>query len=203
MYAGGLCWNGALWTREHNLLRVLPQAIEAFEAQAPRKIDALGFPPDVAGISGGTLYAKNYAAYWLVSAWLYAMLLDPQTSIVYGDVGDPAAANAWSAKIGSWRIDRSPKILDRISTFANTGAIRAKMIDLAAEYDHLLPPSTHFHPYVKMVEAAGSAALYRSEMLPNAQHVDSWSEDPDYPQMHPAHPRVLAAFDELVHWVED
>ncbi|MGH7714469.1 MAG: hypothetical protein ACREML_00590 [Vulcanimicrobiaceae bacterium] len=180
----------------------MPQAVELIETRAPEKIEALGFPPDVAGISGRSLYAKNYAAYWALSAWLYAMLLDPQTSTAYGDVRDPAAADAWNGKIAGWRVDRSPEILKRIDAYAHTGAIRAKMIDLAAEYDHLLPPATHFYPYGKMVAAAGRAALYRAELVKNAQHVDSWSEDADYPQMRPAHPRVLAAFDELVKWAE-
>jgi hypothetical protein len=202
LYAGGLCWNGALWTEQHNLLRVMPLAVEAIEAQAPERLEALGFPPDVAGVSDGSLYAKNYATYWVLSAWLYAMLFDPDASTAYGDARDPAPADAWNGKIAQWRIERSPKILQRIGSYAHTGAIRAKMIDLAAEYDHLLPPSTHFYPYAKMVEAAGRGSMYRAELIPNAQHVDSWSEDPNYPQMRPAHPRVLAAFDELVKWVE-
>jgi hypothetical protein len=201
-YDGGLSWNGALWTKEHNLLRQLPEAVGAMESGQNGRLEPLGFPPDVPGLSGGSLHAKNFAVYWIVTAWLHATLFDPQTSTAYGDVKVPEPAEAWNGKIGSWRIDRSPAILERIGAYAHTGAIRAKMIDLASEYDHLLPPKMHFYPYSEMVERAGCATLYRSELIPNAQHVDSWSEDPNYPRMRPAHPRVLAAFDELVRWVE-
>jgi hypothetical protein len=201
-YDGGLSWNGVLWTKEHNLLRQLPEAVEAMESGEIDRLEALGFPPNVPGVSDGSLYAKNFAVYWIVTAWLHATLFDPQTSTAYGDVNVPEPAEAWNGKIGSWRIDRSPEILERIGAYAHTGAIRAKMIDMASEYDHLLPPKMHFYPYREMVERAGRAELYRSELIPNAQHVDSWSEDPNYPQMRPAHPRVLAAFDELVRWVE-
>ena len=201
-YHGGLCWNGVLWTPRHNLLRQLPEAVKAFESRDTGRLEALGFPPDVPGMSGGSLYAKNFATYWVVTAWLHAMLFDPQTSTAYGDVSVPEPAEAWNGNIGDWRVDRSKVILERIGAYAHTGTIRAKMIDIASEYDHLLPPKMHFYPYGELVEAAGCAAMYRSELIPNAQHVDSWSEDPNYPQMHPAHPRVMAAFDELVRWVE-
>ncbi len=202
LYNGGLSWNGVLWTTEHNLLRQLPEAVEAMESGDAGRLEALGFPPDVRGVSGGSLYAKNFAIYWIVTAWLHAMLFDPQTSTAYGDVSTPDPAEAWNSKIGRWRTDRSPAILERIDAYAHTGTIRAKMIDIASEYDHLLPPKMHFYPYRAMVERAGCEALYRSELIPNAQHVDAWSEDPNYPQMRPGHPRVLAAFDELVRWVE-
>ena len=201
-YDGGLSWNGVLWTKEYNLLRQLPQAVLAMESAEPEYLEELGFPPDVFGEDGSSLYARNLATYWGVTAWLHAMLFDPQTSTAYGDVTSPQAAEVWNANIGSWRIDRSPKILERIGGYAHTGAIRAKMIDIASEYDHLLPPKMHFYPYAELVAQAGRAAMYRSELIPNAQHVDSWSEDPNFPKMRPAHPRVLAAFDELVRWVE-
>jgi len=201
-YNGGLAWNGALWTKECNLLRQLPQAVEAMESGNSARLEGLGFPPDVAGRSGGSLYAKNFAVYWAVTAWLHAMLFDPQTSIPYGDVDSPVPAEAWNGKIGSWRIERAPLILERIGAYSHTGTIRAKIIDVASEYDHLLPPKMHFYPYGELIRRAGCGASYRGELIPNAQHVDSWSEDPDYPQMHPAHPRVMEAFDELVRWVE-
>jgi len=201
-YNGGLSWNGVLWTKEHNLLRQLPQAVEAMESGETALLEALGFPPDVAGVNGGSLYAKNFAIYWVVTSWLHAMLFDPQTSTAFGDVKVPEPAEAWNGKIGDWRVDRSPAILERIGAYAHTGAIRAKMIDIASEYDHLLPPKMHFYPYGEMVERSGRKAMYRSELISNAQHVDSWSEDANYPQMRPAHARVLAAFEELVRWVE-
>lgn len=201
-YAGGLSWNAVLWSPEHNLLAHLPAAVEAMQNGVPEKLEDLGFPPDVPGKTSGSLYAKNFAIYWVATAWLHAMLYDPETSIPYRDVTDPAPAEAWNAKIGSWRIQRSPKIVERIAECANTGNIRSKLIDLASEYDHLLPPKMHFYPYGRMVEAAGKSALYRSELIPRAQHVDAWSEDPEYPTMRLGHPRALAAFDELVKWVE-
>lgn len=202
LYAGGLAWNAVLWSVEHNLLSCLPLAVEAMLEGAPERLEALGFPPDVSGKSGGSLYARNFTIYWNVTAWLHAMLFDPETSIPYGDVRDPRPAESWNGRIGSWRIDRSPLIARRIAEYAHTGEIRAKLIDLASEYDHLLPPKTHFFPYGAMVARAGRSELYRSDLIPNAQHVDAWSEDPNYPQLRPGHPRVLAAFDELVAWVE-
>ena len=201
-YVGGLSWNSVLWSAEHSLLRNLPQAVEAMQTGEPELLQDLGFPPDVRGESGSSLYAKNFATYWVVTAWLHAMFYDPETSIPYGDVADPAPSEKWNGKIGDWRIERSPKILERISEYAHTGNIRAKMIDLASEYDHLLPPKMHFYPYGAMVQSAGKGALYRSEVIPGAQHVDAWSEDPEYPAMRPGHPRALEAFEELVRWVE-
>jgi hypothetical protein len=66
----------------------------------------------------------------------------------------------------------------------------------------LIPPKLHFAPYGGLIATAGKSALYRSELIPNAQHVDPWSEDPNYPNMRLGYPRVMAAFDELVKWIE-
>ncbi|HTW84326.1 MAG TPA: hypothetical protein VMD91_09685 [Candidatus Sulfotelmatobacter sp.] len=201
-FAGALTWNAVLWTPEHNVLRQLPPAIAAMEAGTPERLVGLGFPPDVAGLRGGSLYAKNLVAYWYLTAWLHAVHLDPQTSIAYGDVVTPEPADAWATRIGDWRLDRDPRIAARIAGFANTGAIRCKLIDLASELDHLIPPAEHFAPYAALVRGAGRAERYRGRLLPDAQHVDAWSEDPDYPRLRPGWPQVMEAFDELVRWVE-
>jgi len=201
-YAGALAWNAVLWSRQHNLLAHLPQAIQAMENGDPDAIEGMGFPPNVRGKSGGSLYEKNYAVYWRITAWLHAMMWDPETSTMERNTSDPRLAEDWNSTIGSWRIERSPLIPMRIAAYAHTGNIRSKLIDLASEYDHLLPPRMHFYPYGEMVKAAGKASFYRSELIPNAQHVDAWSQDPEYPQLRPGHPRVLAAFEELVRWVE-
>ncbi|MBV8601982.1 MAG: hypothetical protein JO359_10510, partial [Candidatus Eremiobacteraeota bacterium] len=168
----------------------------------PEQLEDLGFPPDVRGAAGGSLYERNLATYWPVTAWLHAMLFDPEASIAYGDVESPEPAEAWNATIGSWRPQRDPRIAARIGAFAHTGNLRAKMIDLASEFDHLLPPKVHFYPYAEMVARAGKTNLYRAQLIENAQHVDSWSEDPNYPAMRPGYPRVIEAFDDLVRWVE-
>ena len=202
MYSGGLAWNAVLWSGKHNLLRHLPQAIGAMNDGQPERLEDLGFPPDVHGTSGGSLYERNLATYWPVVTWLHAMLLDPETSIAFGDVTDPALAEKWNDKIATWRLGRNLRIQGRIATYAHTGNISAKMIDLAAEFDHLVPPKMHFYPYADMVSHAGKADMYRAELLEGAQHVESWSEDPNYPSLRPGYPRVLAAFDELVKWVE-
>ena len=201
-YAGALAWNAVLWSEHDNLLTHLPRAVQAMENGNPEILESLGFPPNVAGRSGGSLYEKNYAIYWRITAWLHAMMWDPETSTMERDTVDPRLAEAWNATIGAWRIERSPLIAARIASYSHTGDIQTKLIDIASEYDHLLPPKTHFHPYAQMVKAAGKGTIYRCELLPNAQHVDAWSEDPEYPQLRPGHPRVLAAFDELVKWVE-
>ncbi|MBV8355807.1 MAG: hypothetical protein JO101_10840 [Candidatus Eremiobacteraeota bacterium] len=202
LYAGGLAWNAALWTVEHNLLRQLPPAIEAMEAGNAERLLDLDFPPDVRGTDGSSLYQRNLDVYWHATAWVHAATLDPEMSIPYGDTRDPARAEAWNGRMGSWRIDRADTIALRIENYAHTGRLRAKLIDLASEYDHLLPPKVHFEPYGRLVAQSGAQDLYRSALIPNAQHVDAWSEDPAYPQMRPGYPRVLVAFDELVAWVE-
>jgi hypothetical protein len=202
LFDGALTWNAVLWTPEHNLLRQLPPAIEAMERGDPDRLVELGFPPDVAGRSGGSLYQKNLQTYWALTAWLHATQLDPATSQAYGDVVDAGSAEAWATRIGAWRIDRSPLIAQRIAGFANTGAIRCKTIDLASQFDHLVTPAEHFIPYGELVRNAGCAHRYRGGMIPDAQHVDAWSEDPEYPRLRPGWPRVMEAFDELVGWVE-
>lgn len=202
LYAGGVAWNAVLWSVEHNLLRNLPQAIESMQAGQADRLEGLGFPPDVRGLTGASLYQRNLAVYWIVTAWLHAATLDPEMSIPYGDVDGPEPAEAWNGRIASWRMERSPQIAERIAAYAHTGNLRAKLIDIASEFDYLLPPKMHFEPYGRMVAAAGKQHLYRSALIPNAQHVDAWSEDPDYPRMRPGHPRAIAAFDELVAWVE-
>ena len=98
--------------------------------------------------------------------------------------------------------DAFPSYTGLIADYAHNGALRAPLIDLASEFDHLVPPSMHFVPYGQLVAAAGKSNLYRSELMPGTQHVDRWSDDPDFPTLHPGYPRVLAAFDELVKWVE-
>ena len=200
LYDGALTWNAVLWTPEYNLL-VLTEAIEAMENGDQARVEALGFPPDVRGVNGNTLYRKNLLIYWYVTAWLHATHLDPTTSIAYGDASDPAPAESWNGHIASWRATAA--VRERIAGFANTGNIRCKLIDLASEYDHLIPPKLHFEPYSNLIDAAGKRDIYRAEMIPRAQHVDPWSEDPNYPQMQLGYPRVIAAFDELVTWVEE
>lgn len=202
-FAGALAWNAVMWTPGHNLLRTLPPAIAAMEAHEPERLVDLGFPPDVQAASGqGSLYAKNLLAYWYVTAWLHAMHLDPETSLAYGDVDSPVPAEAWNGRMGTWRFDRSPRIAERVAAFSNTGRIRCPLVDVASAYDHLIPPREHFLEYARLVANAGQGDLYRARILPNAQHVDSWSEDPEYPQLQPGYPQVMAAFDELIRWVE-
>ncbi|HTU81545.1 MAG TPA: hypothetical protein VMF61_05420 [Candidatus Acidoferrales bacterium] len=200
-FDGALTWNAVLWTREHNPLDSLVEAIAAFESRDMQRAVDAGFPPDLESASGAaTLYQKNAAAYWYVTLWLHATLLDPSTSIAYGDVRDPEPAESWCARIGSWR--SSPAVAARIQGFANTGAVECKTIDVASAYDHLIPPNVHFAPYCRLVEAAGRSTRYRARLLPYAQHVDAWSEDPEYPQLRPGHGAVMEAWDELVDWVE-
>lgn len=200
LYDGALTWNAALWTPEHNLL-VLCEAIEAMERNEPERIEALGFPPDITAIDGDTLYRKNLRVYWYATAWLHAMHLDPSTSLAYGDVKDPAPAEEWNGRISSWRPTHA--VRERIAGFANTGDIRCKVIELASEYDHLIPPKIHFEPYATLVEAAGKSALYRGALIPRAQHVDPWSGDANYPNMHVGYSRVMSAFDKFVEWMEE
>jgi hypothetical protein len=203
-YAGGLTWNAVLWTPAHNALVQLPAAIAAMEAGKPELVEALGFPPDVPAASGtGSLYGKNLAAYWYVTAWLHAMHLDPETSIAYGDVSGPAAAEAWNGKMAAWHFERSPLIAERVARFSNTGHIRSKLIEVASEYDHLITPSRHHEPYKALVAHAGKSSLYRSSVLANAQHVAAWSEDVEYPRMRVGHADVMAAFDDLVRWTTE
>ena len=200
LYDGALTWNAALWTPEHNLF-VLCEAIEAMERNEPERIEALGFPPDIAGLDGDTLYRKNLRVYWYITAWLHAMHIDPSTSLAYGDVTDPAPTEQWNGRISSWR--PTAAVRERIAGFANTGDIKCKLIDLASEYDYLTPPKIHFDPYGALVDATGKRASYRSELIPRAQHVDPWSEDPNYSGLAVGYPRVMSAFDALVRWVED
>jgi hypothetical protein len=200
LYDGALTWNAALWTPKHNLL-VLTEAIDAMEHGDPPRVEALGFPPDVRGLDGTTLYGKNLLAYWYITAWLHATHLDPTTSLAYGDVTGPEPAESWNGRIASWRT--TPAVRERITGFANTGDIQCKLIDLASEYDQLIPPKLHFEPYADLIIAAGKGTLYRAALIAHAQHVDPWSEDLNYPQMQPGYPRVMAAFDELITWVEE
>jgi hypothetical protein len=194
LFDGALLWNAVLWSREYNLLDSLADAIAG---------NVTDFPPDVAARSGaGSLYAKNAAIYWYVTLWLHATHLDPETSIAYGDVADSAAAESWCARIAQWRPGPSPAIGRRIDAIANTGRIRCKTIDLCSEYDQLVPPAIHFEPYGRMVEAAGQSASYRGRTIAGAPHVDSWALDPEYPVLRPGRDEVLAAWDELVAWVE-
>jgi len=203
LFDGALVWNAVLWSREHNVLNSLADAVAAFANGTPERIPGCGFPPDIASRSGsGSLYAKNAAVYWFVTLWLHAMHLDPQTSIAYGDVGDAAPAESWCTRIAQWRPERSVEIARRIDGFANTGRIRCKTIDLCSEYDHLVPPAVHFAPYARLVEAAGRSHRYRARTIAGAPHVDAWAPDPEYPSLRPGHASVLEAWDELVAWVE-
>jgi hypothetical protein len=203
LFAGALTWNAVLWSSRFDTIFALAEAVNAMERGQLQRLVEIGFPPDVAAASGdGSLYRKNLFVYWYVTLWLHAVHLDPETSIAYGDVSDPAAAEAWFARISQWRSDRSPAIARRIERFENTGAIRCKLIELASEFDHLTPPRLHFDPYRAMVEQSGKSAGYRGRTIAGAQHVDSWADDPLYPQMRPGLPDVLDAWDELVTWVE-
>jgi hypothetical protein len=201
-YDGALVWNAVLWSSEHNLLRNLQQAVDLMSSGEKAKIEALGFPPDIIGRDGESYYAKNNRIYWRLTAWLHAMIFDPDASTTYEDVRDPQPAEAWNERITEWRLERDPRILERIRQHAHTGKLRTKIIDLASQYDHFVTPQMHWEPYGRLVAAEGKSDLYRARLIANAQHVDAWSEDPNFPQMRAGHPDVMAAFDELVAWVE-
>jgi hypothetical protein len=203
LFDGALLWNAVLWTEEQNVLRSIAGALAAVAAGRPGDAVRFGFPPDVTAADGtSSLYAKNLAAYWTVTLWLHAMQLDPETSIAYGDVDVPEPSESWIARLSNWRYDRSPEIARRVAAFANTGAVACKTIDVASEYDHLIPPAVHHEPYANLVRQAGASDRYRARILPMAQHVDPWSEDLQYPSMRPGYPGVMRAWDELVAWVE-
>ncbi|MGH7329854.1 MAG: hypothetical protein ACREJX_16020, partial [Polyangiaceae bacterium] len=157
-YDGALVWNSVLWTKEHNLLAHLPQAVELMERGEKDGIESLGFPPDIVGRDGSSIYEKNNRIYWRITAWLHAMVFDPEASMTYEDVRDPAPAESWNSRIGSWRLARSPQISARIGEYAHSGNIRGKMIDLASQYDHFITPQMHWEPYGKLVAAAGKGA---------------------------------------------
>jgi hypothetical protein len=202
LFAGALAWNAVLWTPLANILTYLPPAIEALERGELAAVQRLGLPPDVRSTAGDSLTLRYLTSYFYAAVWLHATQLDPETSIAYGDTSDPTAAESWSTRIGGWRLDRSPRIAERIGRFSNTGALRCKLIDLASEFDYLIPPALNFFPYGALVASAGAAQRYRAELLPAAQHVDTWSDEPAYPQLRTGYQRVWAAFDELVAWVE-
>jgi hypothetical protein len=187
LFHGALTWNPVLWTRERNVCRSLSEAIR--------------------GIAEGRLQLspleqKHAAAYWYVTLWLHAMHLDPETSIAYGDVRDPSPAESWTGRMHEWQPDRSRVIGRRIDGFANTGAIRCKTSEVASEFDYLTPPAIHCDPYRALVEAAGKAALYRSRIVSGATHVDAWADDPNFPELRSGHSEMMAAWDDLVEWVE-
>lgn len=186
LFDGALTWNPVLWTPEHNLCRALGDAIRSASE----------------GRSMTPLEQKHAAVYWYVTLWLHAMHLDPETSIAYGDVRDPAPAESWTAQIARWNPGRAPEIGDRIAGFANTGSIRCKMMEVASELDYLTPPAVHCVPYRALVEAAGKLPLYRSRIVAGATHVDAWADDPNYPELRSGHAEMMAAWDELVEWVE-
>ncbi|HZO92321.1 MAG TPA: hypothetical protein VFB22_01010 [Candidatus Baltobacteraceae bacterium] len=204
VFAGAVTWNPALWTVEHNPLRALIGAVAAMQAGRPHDLAGLGFPPDVVAHDGSSsLYRRNFLTYWHVTAWLHAMNLDPEASIAYGDVDDPHQAEAWAARIAEWRFDRSPAIAERVARYANTGRINCKLIEVSAEYDHLLPPAIHHEPYGRLVAAAGKTERYRGRVVPRAQHVDAWSDDPKYPDMRSSYGELIEAWDEMLAWVGD
>lgn len=186
LFDGALTWNPVLWTPQQNVCRALSDAIRS--ASEGRRL--------------APLEQKHAAAYWYVTLWLHAMHLDPETSIAYGDVRDPAPAESWTGRLEQWNPDRSFEIGLRIDGFSNTGTIRCKTIEVASELDYLTPPAVHCDPYRALVEAAGKAALYRSHLVARATHVDAWADDPNFPELRSGHAEMLAAWDELVEWVE-
>jgi hypothetical protein len=186
LFDGALTWNPVLWTPEHNVCRALSDAIGS--ASEGRELSRLE--------------QKHAAVYWYVTLWLHAMHLDPETSIAYGDVRDPAPAESWTSRIGEWNPDRSPEIGSRIEGFSNTGEIRCKTVEVGSELDYLTPPALHCDRYRALVERAGKAALYRSRVVAGATHVDAWADDPNFPELRSGHAEMMGAWDELVEWVD-
>jgi hypothetical protein len=187
LFDGALTWNPVLWTREHNVCSSLSRWLRAVAE------GRLHLSP---------LEQKHATAYWAVTLWLHATHLDPETSIAYGDVRDATPAQSWVRRIHHWTPDRSNDIGLRIDAFANTGTIRCKIIELASELDYLTPASVHCDPYRALVEAGGKRSWYRSRTVARATHVDSWADDPQYPFLRSGHYQMLAAWNELVEWVE-
>jgi hypothetical protein len=187
LFDGALTWNPVLWHPRHNLCRSLSEAIGAIARDGIEHLTPLE--------------RKHAATYWYVTLWLHATHLDPQTSIAYGDVRDPAPAESWIESMDRWNPDNE-EIGRRIDCFANTGTIRCKTIELGSELDHLTPPDVHLKEFQKLVVPAGKAALYRSRTIARATHVDSWADDPQFPQLRSGYAEVMSAWDELVAWVE-
>ncbi len=187
LFDGALTWNPVLWTSEHNLCRTLSETIRGL---AERRLELT------------PLEQKHAAAYWYVTLWLHATHLDPETSIAYGDVRDPSFAESWTGRMHEWQPARSSEIDRRIGGFANTGTIRCKTIEVASELDYLTPPSVHCEPYRALVEAAGKTALYRLCIVAGATHVDAWADDANFPELRSGHAEMMAAWGQLVEWVE-
>jgi len=97
---------------------------------------------------------------------------------------------------------RSPDIGLRIGCFSNTGTIRCKTIEVSSELNYLTPPAIHCDPYRADVDAAGKASWYRWRTVAGATHVDAWADDPNHPELRSGHAEMMAAWDELLEWVE-
>ncbi|HAH05755.1 MAG TPA: hypothetical protein DCM05_04385 [Elusimicrobia bacterium] len=181
---GGVEVSGVYWTPHSNLLRQLPAALKAADAQ-PTDRDALkaaGFPSAPEQDAIRSLYRFMY---WEATLALCLGDLDP----------------AYSGACADYDLFQRPKdVVERLQAIANTGELKKPLLSLAGKLDCLVTLKGHAEAYRDAVKARGASELHRLYPIDKATHVDKDSEL--FPGLEPLMPHAHNAFELLLRWVE-
>jgi hypothetical protein len=206
VFDGGVDWEGTFVDEEApNLLTDLPAAIlnypdyaaSGFDATstAARNIMAAGYPPDIVGAPGQSLWANYSSAFWEVTACQWQKRLDP-------------AYDTYGGGLGNYNYVQRRSFSDvggQLADFATTGDIQKPLITVAGTMDALLPIDHHARAYARRVSALrtgqGQEPAYRLYEVQNGNHIETYKVQ--FPQLEYIEPHAQAAFRVLVRHVEE
>lgn len=199
-FAGGIDWEGVLFTRRHDIVRDFTLALRhwpgyrasGFDAGSPaaRAIRRHGFPPDLlAPLPAGSYYGTHADRSWNLLACLALRLLDA------GYRGEPADY-PYAERKGVLRHTAAAQ------RAANTGRLRRPLITVTGTMDAITPIATATRPYRRLVQRAGRGPRHRVYEVQNGSHADPLGQSGGFRALVPVQPHAHAAFERLVAWVE-
>ena len=225
---GGVDWSGVFWSPSLNILTYLPKFLAAMQqyvtsgftdSASAAAIVAAGYPADVlqaANAKNPSLWFEYYAGqasfYSDLTAFAYALLIDPQASSSTAAAAcTPNATNAarlpgtcaaTGLAVPANRAAYAPSsaALANIASFTHTGQIGKPLVSIAGGSDMFVTPQNNATPYLNAVNASGRGSKYWQYIVAGGTHVDTFS--PLGYGLQPQLPFAWSAFYQLVAIVE-
>jgi hypothetical protein len=222
LFDGGVDWEGTFVDPNGpNILIDLPPAISNWfgyamsgfnpSSQEAQNIVGAGYPPDIFGTGGASLWAQYWGSFWEVTQCQWQKRFDPDWQTYNDGLNDVTGTGGYNYL---QRIALDPSIAAGVAAVATTGKIKKPLITVAGTLDSLLPIQRGARAYEAAVNASRKgnndqrAAQYRLYEIQNGNHIESYKDrpitptTPAFPQLEFIEPHAQEAFDLLVAHVE-